>query len=168
VGRREGNGTAQISPSLRVRPEEVPVGRREGNDTEKISPSPRLRGEGRGEGITMESLAKKLRKSSTDAELRLWLHLKNRSLGGFKFRRQHPMSPYVVDFVCLEQKLIIELDGGQHAEQVARDAERTAFLEAKGYRLIRFWNDDVLKQTDIVLEEILRQLLAAHPGPRTT
>ncbi len=61
----------------------------------------------------MEKLAQKLRKSSTDAELRLWLQLKNRNLGGFKFRRQHPIPPYIVDFVCLEQKLIVELDGGQ-------------------------------------------------------
>ena len=84
----------------------------------------------------------------TDTELRLWLQLKNRNLGGFKFRRQHPIPPYIVDFVCLEQKLIVELDGGQHAEQTARDAERAACLESKGFRIIRFWNDDALKQTD--------------------
>ncbi len=113
----------------------------------------------------MEKLARKLRKSSTDTELRLWLRLKSRNLGGFKFRRQHPIPPYIVDFVCLEQKLIVELDGGQHAEQLDRDAERTACLESKGYRVIRFWNDDALKQTDAVLEEILRQLPAPHPSP---
>ncbi|MCX7140834.1 MAG: endonuclease domain-containing protein [Proteobacteria bacterium] len=113
----------------------------------------------------MEKLAQELRKSATDAESRLWLHLKNRNLGGFKFRRQHPIAPYVVDFVCLEEKLIVELDGGQHAEQVVRDAGRTAYLESKGFRVIRFWNDDALKQTDVVLEEILRQLTAPHPSP---
>jgi very-short-patch-repair endonuclease len=113
----------------------------------------------------VEQFARELRKLSTDTELRLWLHLKNRNLGGFKFRRQHPIPPYVVDFVCLEQKLIVELDGGQHAEQIARDAERTAYLESKGFRVIRFWNDDALKQTDAVLEEILRQLTAPHPNP---
>ena len=113
----------------------------------------------------MEQLARKLRKSSTDTELRLWLQLKNRNLGGFKFRRQHPIPPYVVDFVCLEQKLIVELDGGQHVEQTARDAERTACLESKGFRIIRFWNDDALKQTHTVLEEILRQLGTPHPSP---
>lgn len=113
----------------------------------------------------MEKLAQKLRKSSTDAELRLWLRLKNRNLAGFKFRRQHPIPPYIADFVCLEQKLIVELDGGQHAEQAPRDAERTAYLESKGFRVIRFWNDDALKQTDAVLEEILRQLNAPHPSP---
>jgi adenine-specific DNA-methyltransferase len=130
-----------------------------------FSPSPRLRGEGRGEGRIVEDLARKLRKSSTDSEWRLWLHLKSRNLGGFKFRRQHPIPPCIVDFVCLEQKLIVELDGGQHAEQTLRDAERTARLESKGYRVIRFWNDDALKRTDIVLEEILRQLTAPHPNP---
>ncbi len=110
----------------------------------------------------MDKFARELRKSSTDAELRLWMRLKNRNLGGFKFRRQHPVPPYVVDFVCLVRGLIEELDGGQHAEQTARDAARTAALELKGFRLIRFWNDEALNQTDAVLEEILRQL-SNHP-----
>jgi very-short-patch-repair endonuclease len=113
----------------------------------------------------VDKFARKLRTSSTDTELRLWLKLKNRNLGGFKFRRQHPISPYIVDFVCLEQKLIVELDGGQHAEQSANDAKRTSYLESKGYRLIRFWNVEALKQTDTVLEEIFRQLHTPHPGP---
>ncbi len=113
----------------------------------------------------MEKLAQNLRKSATDAELRLWLHLKDRNLGGFKFRRQHPIPPYIVDFICLDRKLIVELDGGQHAEQITRDAERTACLESKGFRVIRFWNDVALKQTDVVLEEILRQATAPHPNP---
>ena len=113
----------------------------------------------------MEKLARKLRKSSTDTELQLWLRLKNRNLGGFKFRRQHPIPPYIVDFVCLEQMLIVELDGGHHAEQTASDAERTACLESKGFRVIRFWNDEALKQTDVVVEEILRRLYAPHPNP---
>jgi adenine-specific DNA-methyltransferase len=113
----------------------------------------------------VEALARKLRKSSTDAELRLWLQLKNRNLGGCKFRRQHPIPPYIVDFACIDQNLIVELDGGQHVEQIALDASRTAFLESKGFRVIRFWNHDVLKQTDAVLQEILRQLIAPHPDP---
>jgi very-short-patch-repair endonuclease len=112
----------------------------------------------------VDKFARQLRESSTDTELRLWLHLKNRNLGGFKFRRQHPIPPYVVDFVCLKQKLIVELDGGQHAAQVASDAKRTSFLESKRYRIIRFWNDEALKQTDTVLEEILRQLRAPLPA----
>ena len=81
------------------------------------------------------------------------------------FRRQHPIPPYIVDFVCIKQKLIVELDGGQHVAQIASDAERTAFLESNGFRVIRFWNDEMLKQTDAVLEEILRQLNAPHPCP---
>jgi very-short-patch-repair endonuclease len=113
----------------------------------------------------VDKFERQLRKSSTNAELRLWLQLKNRNLGGFKFRRQHPIPPYIVDFVCLKQKLIVELDGGQHAAQVESDAKRTSFLESKRFRIIRFWNDDVLKQTDVVLEEILRQLQAPHPNP---
>ena len=113
----------------------------------------------------MNKFARQLRESSTDTEMRLWLQLKNRSLGGFKFRRQHPIPPYIVDFVCIEQRLIVELDGGQHAEQATSDAERTAFLESKGFRIIRFWNDEALKQTNAVLEEILRQLHAPHPRP---
>ncbi|MBI2292182.1 MAG: DUF559 domain-containing protein [Betaproteobacteria bacterium] len=97
--------------------------------------------------------------------MRLWLQLKNRNLGGFKFRRQHPIPQYIVDFVCLEQKLIVELDGGQHLEQTVRDAERTACLGSKGFRIVRFWNDDALKRTGTVLDEILRQLSAPHPDP---
>jgi very-short-patch-repair endonuclease len=113
----------------------------------------------------VEKLAQELRKSSTDAESRLWLRLKNRNLGGFKFRRQHPIPPYIVDFVCLERKLIVELDGGQHAGQIDRDAERTAYLESRGFRVIRYWNNDTLTQTEIVLDDILRQLSAPHPNP---
>jgi very-short-patch-repair endonuclease len=113
----------------------------------------------------VEKLARQLRKSPTETELRLWRHLKNRSLGEFKFRRQHPIPPYIVDFVCLERMLIVELDGGQHAEQSAKDAARTSFLESKGFRIIRFWNDTALKQTEVVLEEILRHLRSPHPRP---
>lgn len=106
----------------------------------------------------MEEIARKLRRASTDAELKLWHHLRNRNLIGQKFRRQHPLPPYIVDFVCIESKLIVELDGGQHLEQVSRDDKRTAFLETLGFRVIRFWNDDVLLEPDLVLEEILRNL----------
>ena len=113
----------------------------------------------------MEKFARQLGKSSTDTELRLWLQLKNRNLGGFTFQRQHPIPPYVVDFVCIERKLVVEFDGVWHTEQTASDVERTAFLESKGFRIIRFWNDESLKQTDTVLEEISRQLHAPHPSP---
>ncbi len=98
--------------------------------------------------------ARKLRKHQTDAERVLWQYLRNRRLAGRKFRRQYPMAPYVVDFVCIEKALIIELDGGQHAERQEADRRRTDFLEQQGYRVIRFWNDEVLKNLEGVLEII--------------
>ena len=110
--------------------------------------------------------ARQLRVTATDAEARLWLHLRNRMLGGFKFRRQFPVGPYIADFVCIDRKLIVELDGGQHADNPA-DERRTRFLELRGYRVIRFWNPDVLSNTDGVLEMILLELQKApHPSRR--
>jgi very-short-patch-repair endonuclease len=102
--------------------------------------------------------AKLLRRNQTDAEARLWFHLRRRQLDGFGFRRQHPIGPYIVDFACLAEKLIVELDGGQHAEQVTADEQRTKWLEGRGYRVIRFWNNDVLQNTDGVLQNILATL----------
>ena len=113
----------------------------------------------------MEDLAKQLRKRSTDAELKLWYFLRNRQMQGHKFRRQHPLPPYIADFVCLERKLIVELDGGQHVELAVKDAARTKVLEAQGFRVIRFWDDDVLLRSDVVLQEILRYLKTPHPRP---
>ena len=108
--------------------------------------------------------ARQLRVTSTDAEFRLWQRLRNRALGGFKFRRQFPVGPYIADFICIERKLIVELDGGQHADNPA-DERRTRFLELRGYRVIRFWNPDVLSNTDGVLEMILIELeKAPHPS----
>ena len=89
--------------------------------------------------------ARTLRKKMTDAERVLWRHLRNRQLGGWKFRRQHPIGPFIVDFVCIEKKLIIELDGGQHAKTVESDAKRTQFLEQQGYRVMRFWNNEIFQ-----------------------
>ena len=103
-------------------------------------------------------LARDLRKRSTDAEKTLWQQLRGRRLDGFKFRRQVVIEPYIVDFVCLDMKLIVELDGGQHLDQSLEDQQRTAALEAMGYRVVRFWNHDVLKHTDAVVVEIYRQL----------
>jgi adenine-specific DNA-methyltransferase len=107
--------------------------------------------------------ARSLRTASTDAEAALWRHLRARRLGNLKFRRQFPISGYVADFVCLEAKLIVELDGGQHLETQARDAHRTAVLMKSGFRVLRFWDDDVLKDVQSVLEEILR---AVPPSPQ--
>lgn len=84
--------------------------------------------------------------------MKLWSTLKNRKLGGFKFRRQAPIGKYVVDFVCHEKSLIVEVDGGQHMENSNADAQRTGWLESQGFRVIRYWNDQVLKKTDAVLE----------------
>ncbi|MEO8327914.1 MAG: DUF559 domain-containing protein, partial [Nitrospirota bacterium] len=101
-------------------------------------------------------IAGRLRRDQTDAEQTLWRHLRSRQIKGVKFRRQHPIERYVVDFCCLEEKLIVELDGGQHLEQDEADQRRTDELKELGFRVLRFWNDDVLTKTDDVLEEILR------------
>jgi very-short-patch-repair endonuclease len=95
-----------------------------------------------------------LRVRSTDAERTLWTLLRNRQLGGHKFRRQHPIGPYVVDFAGLARRLVVELDGGQHAMAKDKDDERTRWLESQGYRIVRFWNHDVLENTDGVLQAL--------------
>ena len=102
--------------------------------------------------------ARDLRNAGTNAERRLWQHLRLKQLGGCKFRRQAPVVGYIADFVCPEMKLIVELDGGQHVERADYDARRTRVLEAEGYRVLRYWNDDVLLRTTGVLEDILRAL----------
>jgi len=102
--------------------------------------------------------ARRLRKTPTDAEKRLWSRLRLQQLDGHRFRRQHPMGRYVVDFVCLAEKLIIEVDGGQHAIPSANEDARTLFLEKEGFQIVRFWNNDVLANTDGVLEAIREAL----------
>ena len=121
-----------------------------------------LQGPGENAGVIDigdESSARKLRSNSTDAELKLWSALKNRQLGNFKFRRQAPIGKYIVDLVCRQKYLIVEVDGGQHIEASLADNDRTAWLQSHGYRVVRFWNDQVLKETATVLEEILRFLI---------
>ena len=115
----------------------------------------------------MNSLARALRKNSTEAERCLWSRLRGRRLDGVKFRRQQVLGPYVVDFLCLEPKVVIEVDGGQHAEQVPNDLRRTEYLKVLGYRVIRFWNHDVLGDPDAVLESI-RAALVEVPSLRNT
>jgi very-short-patch-repair endonuclease len=96
----------------------------------------------------------------------LWKHLRSRRLAGFKFRRQEAIEPYVVDFVCLETKLVVEADGGQHAERTEQDSARTEYLESLGYKVVRFWNHEILGNTDGVLERIHILLVnTPHPGP---
>lgn len=103
----------------------------------------------------LRTRARQLRSNATDAERRLWRHLRARQLGGARFRRQHPVAGFVLDFACPELKLGVELDGGQHLEQRGYDAQRSERLAESGYRVLRFWNDDVLLRTEAVLEQVL-------------
>jgi very-short-patch-repair endonuclease len=102
--------------------------------------------------------ARRLRACMTDAEKLLWLQLRDRRFAGYKFRRQLPVGPYFVDFICWRAKLIVELDGGQHADQIAYDQLRTHFLEQQGFTVIRFWNDEVLRNWEGVRQVILWNL----------
>lgn len=123
-----------------------------------------------GEGMVTFSMpsirARELRQTMTDAERRLWYVLRDRRLRGYKFRRQRPIGPYIVDFVCLERRVVIEADGGQHADN-ERDIHRTAWLERHSWRVIRFWNNDILVNAEGVAAEILAALKAqpAFPHP---
>ena len=101
--------------------------------------------------------ARGLRQSSTDAERRMWSALRDRRLLMYKFRRQHPIGGFIVDFACTEYRFVIEVDGGQHAHN-ARDARRTAWLKSQGWKITRFWNNDVLSNTNGVVDTILRAL----------
>ncbi len=98
--------------------------------------------------------ARALRQNATESEKRLWYRIHSRQLNGHKFRRQHPVGRYVVDFACVELKLVVEIDGGQHAEQADADLKRTRELESLGYTVIRFWNNEVLGNIEGVLETL--------------
>lgn len=135
-----------------------------------IVPSPALREGARERAaplarkrITLQR-AKKLRSDQTDAEAKLWYHLRAHRFLGIKFKRQKPVGPYIVDFICDEHRLVIELDGGQHIERQSYDERRSQFLNSQGLRILRFWNDDVLRDTDAVLEAI-RLALGEQPSP---
>ena len=106
----------------------------------------------------MKERARCFRKNMTDAENRIWYFLRNRRLNGYKFVREVVIGPYIADFVCREKKLIIEIDGSQHAEAVQYDKCRTEFLEMNGYSVLRFWNNEVFKDIQSVLETILNLL----------
>jgi len=98
--------------------------------------------------------AGRLRGNMTEAEKRIWYLLRRHQFGGLNFRRQAPIDPYIVDFACLSIRLVIELDGGQHDANAKADAQRTAFLQSQGYRVLRFWNNEVFENLDAVLREI--------------
>ena len=101
----------------------------------------------------------------TDAERHLWQHLRQRQFAGHRFRRQMPIGSYIVDFVCLERRLIVEIDGGQHQEQHDYDERRDGWLVEQGFRVLRFWNNEVLSQTEGVLTRILEGLQEVPPTP---
>ena len=105
--------------------------------------------------------ARKLRNNPTDAERVLWHHLRLRQFAGYKFRRQRPIGPYIVDFVCLEEKLVIEVDGGQHSKQKASDVRRDSWLRCEGLKVLRFWDHEVLTEIDHVKQAIWNELNAA-------
>jgi very-short-patch-repair endonuclease len=116
---------------------------------------------------TLTQISKGLRQKQTEAEKILWLKLRNRQLDKAKFRRQHCIGSYIVDFACLENKRIIEIDGGQHSQTLTRenDEQRTQWLETAGYHVVRFWNSEVLQNTEGVLEKmkgLLKQKLHPH------
>ena len=106
----------------------------------------------------MKVLARKLRRNSTDAERTLWKCLHAHRMAGYKFRRQYVIEPYIVDFICLEKRLIVEADGGQHLEQESDDRAGVEYLESLDNRVLCFWNHDILRDTQAVLETIRSQL----------
>ncbi|MFA7241675.1 MAG: DUF559 domain-containing protein [Sulfuricellaceae bacterium] len=133
------------------------------------------KGEGWGEGAytprstpklptELLTFARNLRIRQTDAESLLWGLLRNRRLLGLKFRRQHPFPPYILDFYCCEVNFAVELDGGQHAEQQHYDQQRTDYLERRGIKVLRFWNNEVLQQTESMLEKIYLTLEPLAPS----
>ena len=111
----------------------------------------------------MNLIARKLRNKLTDAEQALWRHIRNRQLYGYKFRRQTPIGKYIVDFVCFEKRLIVELDGGQHEMHQDEDNRRSKGFESQGFKVIRFWNHDVLKQVEAIKEVIALNLITPPP-----
>lgn len=112
-----------------------------------------------------QSSARALRRQATDAERYLWQHLRRRQIDGYRFRRQVPIAGFIADFACLESKLVIELDGGQHQERMRYDKERDRRLGARGFRVLRFWDDQVFRETQAVLEQIMRVLESTAPQP---
>jgi len=109
------------------------------------------------------TFAREMRSHATDAESLLWRQLRGRRFAGWKFKRQQPIGPYIVDFVCFAARLVVEVDGGQHLESEA-DSTRDAWLIKHGFAILRLWNNDVLMQTDSVLEKLL-ELLPLSPDP---
>jgi very-short-patch-repair endonuclease len=116
---------------------------------------------------TTLSRARALRRDPPDAEKKLWRMLRDRRLDGVKFRRQFPIGRYISDFCCIKRRLIVELDGGQHAERAEYDLRRTASLESRGFRVLRFWNAEVRKEPDALIDRLVAALeeKEAEPSP---
>ena len=112
----------------------------------------------------IKAFVKSLRKRSTDAESLLWKHLRAKRLKGLKFRRQEPIGKYIADFVCYEKQIIIEVDGGQHSIDKDRDNERDIWFKGEGFKVLRFWNNEVLTDTEAVLTAIMMSCLES-PSP---
>jgi very-short-patch-repair endonuclease len=108
--------------------------------------------------ILIPRLQRSLRNNATDAERTLWQQLRNKQVGGCKFRRQHPCGNYILDFVCLERRVVVEVDGSQHFEAAGYDNARTLFLRSARFGVLRFWNNQVFRELDGVLEIIRREL----------
>ena len=113
----------------------------------------------------LRSYAKELRRKQTDAERVLWMRLRARQVNGLKFRRQHPIGRYIADFCCPEKCLVIEIDGGQHMNRTFADERRTEFLVQEGYRVLRYWNHDVLVAPEAVLQHIIQETESPSPRP---
>ena len=120
-----------------------------------------------GHALLMKSRARSLRRNSTDAEIILWQHLRGRRLLGYKFRRQVPVGKYIVDFLCEDQAIVIELDGGQHMEQERYDQTRTNWLQANGFLVLRFWNNDIAENLEGVLESLFSTIEKSRPAITT-
>ncbi len=111
------------------------------------------------------NIAKMLRKRSANAEILLWQKLRNKQLEGYKFLRQQPVGPYIVDFVNFDKRIVIELDGGQHTMEEDRDKKINAWLKAEGFHILRFWNNELFENLEGILEVIRKRLLSPSPGP---
>jgi len=110
--------------------------------------------------INISTNAQHLRKNQTEAEKKLWSYISKHQINGLKFRRQHPIDIYIVDFVCIERKLVIEIDGSWHFDKQEYDLKRSYLLEWKGYKVLRFWNNEVLENIEVVLEKIYMEIVA--------
>jgi len=110
------------------------------------------------------SRARSLRSDMTDVERLLWRVIRGKQIHAHRFRRQHPIGPYIADFACIERRLAVELDGGQHQYQASQDEQRTAYLQSQGWRILRFWNNEVLNNLDGVLSTIVEHLNHAPPS----